>query len=296
RGRGGGWGAAGRAGRRRREGRRARADRGAAEDAVPRRARRAPSLACRTPAGPASRPPLRTRPAARLRLHLHEWGSASAPPVVCLHGVTSHGTRFARLAERLPRFRVLAPDLRGHGRSGWEPPWRLETHVDAVLETAAAAGVDNAAWIGHSFGGRVLIELATRFPERVERVALLDPAIWIPPGNALRAADSVREERIFATPEDAVAVPLAGPPRLNPPELVEEERAQHLQAVEGGYRWRYSRSAAVAILGELAVAPPAAGLLRQPVLLVVGEEVSVVAPRQIDELRGALGQALHGTT
>jgi len=228
-----------------------------------------------------------------LRLHLHEWGSSGAPPVVCLHGVTSHGARFGHLAERLPRFRVLAPDLRGHGGSGWEPPWRLETHVDDVLETAAAAGVDSAAWIGHSFGGRVLIELAARFPERVERVVLLDPAIWIPPVNAFRAADAVREERIFATPDDAVAVPLAGPPRLNPPELVAEERAQHLEAVEGGYRWRYSRSAAVAILGELTVAPPATELLRGPVLLVVGEDVSVVAPRQIDELRGALGDRLH---
>jgi lipase len=228
-----------------------------------------------------------------LRLHLHEWGSADAPPLVCLHGVTSHGARFAPLAERLPRFRVLAPDLRGHGRSGWEPPWRLGTHVDDVLETAAAAGVDSAAWVGHSFGGRVLIELAARFPERVERVVLLDPAIRIPPGNALRAADSVREERIFATPDDAVAVPLAGPTRLNPPELVAEEREQHLEAVEGGYRWRYSRSAAVAILGELAVAPPGADLLRAPVLLVVSEEVSVVAPRQIDELRRVLGERLR---
>src|SRR5262249_52367330 len=206
----GGSGAARRAGGRRGEGRRARADRGAAEDALSRRARRPQALAPRAPAGPSPRPCLRARAAARLRLHLHEWGRSGAPPVVCLHGVTSHGARFGHLAERLPRFRVLAPDLRGHGRSGWEPPWRLETHVDDVLETAAAAGVDSASWIGHSFGGRVLIELAARFPERVERVALLDPAIWIPPGNALRAADSVREECIFATPEDAVAVPLAG--------------------------------------------------------------------------------------
>ena len=232
-----------------------------------------------------------------MRLHLHEWGSADAPPVVCLHGVTAHGARFSHLAGRLAGFRVLAPDLRGHGRSTWEPPWRLDTHVDDVLETAHAAGVDGATrWIGHSFGGRVLLELAARFPERVERVVLLDPAIRIPPENALRAADSVREERVFPTPADAVAVPLAGPPRLAPPELVEEERAQHLEAVDGGYRWRYSRSAAVAILGELAVRPPAPDELRVPVLLVVGSEVSVVAPRQIDELRSALGDRLQVTS
>ena len=92
-----------------------------------------------------------------MRLHLHEWGSADAPPVICLHGVTSHGERFAHLAERLSGYRVLAPDFRGHGRSTWEPPWRLETHVDDILETADAVGVGSASWVGHSFGGRVLL-------------------------------------------------------------------------------------------------------------------------------------------
>ena len=118
-----------------------------------------------------------------MRLHLHEWGCADAPPVVCLHGVTSHGARFAHLAERLSGFRVLAPDLRGHGRSGWEPPWRLETHVEDVLETAAAVRVDTAAWIGHSFGGRVLLELAARCPECIERVV---------PVSSTRVAEMVK--------------------------------------------------------------------------------------------------------
>jgi lipase len=231
-----------------------------------------------------------------VRLHLHEWGSADAPPVVCLHGVTAHGARFAHLAERLAGFRVLAPDLRGHGRSTWEPPWRLETHVGDVVETAAAAGVGVAAWIGHSFGGRVLLELAARFPERVERAALLDPAIWIRPADALRAADAVRDERTFETLDDAVAVPLAGPPRLTPPELLAEEREQHLEPVEGGFRWRYSRSAAVAILGELAVPGPVPDELRAPVLLVVGSEVSVVGPQQLEEWRRALGDRLRVAT
>ena len=75
-------------------------------------------------------------------LHLHEWGDRDAPPVVCLHGVTGHGRRFRKLAQDVlaRRFRVLAPDLRGHGESGYEPPWDLATYLEDVVETASAVG------------------------------------------------------------------------------------------------------------------------------------------------------------
>ena len=57
-----------------------------------------------------------------MRLHVYEWGDPDAPPVVCLHGVTAHGERFMQLAEErwAEHFHVIAPDLRGHGRSGWD--------------------------------------------------------------------------------------------------------------------------------------------------------------------------------
>src|SRR5207244_12005158 len=117
----------------------------------------------------------RRRPDCRLMLlHLHEWGGPSAPPLVCLHGVTGHGRRFRRLAEErlAERFRVLAPDLRGHGRSAWEPPWTLRANLADVLETVAAAGVDRAVWLGHSYGGRLILELAALEPDRIERAVL----------------------------------------------------------------------------------------------------------------------------
>src|SRR5437588_9527469 len=118
-----------------------------------------------------------------MRLHMHEWGDADAPALVCLHGITAHGRRFRRLAEeRLARrFRVLAPDLRGHGRSGYEPPWTIAAHLEDVVETLAEAGVERAAWIGHSFGGRLVLELAAREPDRLDRAALLDPVIQVLP-------------------------------------------------------------------------------------------------------------------
>src|SRR5574338_156323 len=118
------------------------------------------------------------------QLNVHEWGSPDGAPVVCLHGVTGHGRRFEALASRLDGFRVVAFDLRGHGRSTSEAPWDVETHVADLLETAAALGVSSATWVGHSFGGRLVAELARRHPEAVGRAVLLDPAMHIVPAEA----------------------------------------------------------------------------------------------------------------
>jgi lipase len=210
--------------------------------------------------------------------------------VVCLHGVTSHGARFAGLATRLPGFRVVAPDLRGHGRSGWEPPWGIETHLADVLETVEGEGIELAGWVGHSFGGRLVLELAARYPERVERAALLDPAIRIRPDLAFIAAERARADRIYLDPAKA----LPGSWLYHtPPELLDAERAEHLERVDDGYRWRYCRSAHVTMLGELAAWGPPPEELRAPVLIVRGSEESVVGPGQLERFRRALGSGLR---
>ncbi len=114
-----------------------------------------------------------------MKLNTYEWGDESAALVVCLHGVTGHGLRFRKLAEeRLAnRFHVVAADLRGHGHSTWDEPWDIATHVADLLETFDRP----AYWIGHSFGGRLTMEVAAVRPELVRRAVLLDPAVFIPP-------------------------------------------------------------------------------------------------------------------
>ena len=66
-----------------------------------------------------------------------EWGDSVAPPLVLLHGVGSNAASFARVAEQRwsAHFRVSAFDLRGHGRSGWDPPWTHPTYVADLNES-----------------------------------------------------------------------------------------------------------------------------------------------------------------
>lgn len=210
-----------------------------------------------------------------MRLHVHEWGPADAPPLLCLHGVTSHGIRFRRLAqERFGNFRVIALDLRGHGHSDWEPPWDLETHVADVIETMDSLGLGRVDLIGHSFGGRTALELAARHPQRVSRLVLYDPAVWVPPPVALQRAEEMRKDESFASLEEAINARLVTDPKT-PRVYLEEEVPEHLRLMDDGrWRYRYTRAAVVAAYGEMAKPPPLAEV-QAPTLLIraLGAEV-----------------------
>jgi lipase len=228
-----------------------------------------------------------------LTLAAHEWGSADAPPLVCLHGVTSQGRHFAGLAERLAdRSHVVALDLRGHGASTWEPPWHLEQHVADVL---AAAPPERCTWLGHSFGGRIAYEVAAAAPERVERLVLLDPAIRLPPHVGLMAAENARPDRSYVTFQEGIdrryeESVLTTAPR----ELVESELRLHLLPDDDGrFRYRYCQSAVVAAYGEMTREPPAFERVRIPTLLVLGETSYLPYDELLGSHAAALGDLLE---
>jgi len=227
-----------------------------------------------------------------MTLALAEWGDPGAPRVVCLHGVTSHGRHFAKLAEALPGRRVLAPDLLGHGSSPYEPPWDLGRHVEEVVETV---GAQPAALVGHSFGGRVALEIAARAPKLVPRLVLLDPAIHLLPHVALYAAENARRDRSYVSFDEGIdrrydESQLQRAPR----ELVTEELRDHLVPDDDGrYRYRYCQAAVVTAYGEMASAPPPFGQARIPTLLVLGESSYLPYDHLLEAHRAALGDLLE---
>ena len=217
-----------------------------------------------------------------MQLHVHGWGDGSGPPLVCLHGVTAHGERYRRLAtERWARrFHVVAPDLRGHGRSGYEPPWSLETHVADLVETVDALGIGEADWVGHSFGGRLLLELASAHPERIRRIALLDPAIQVLPHIALSVAEGERRDAVYDSPEDYADRRGDGP--ATPRELVLEDAELACERLpDGRLRRRSCQAAVVSIYGELASDPPPPETLRAPTLLLHAPAYGLVRDEQL---------------
>lgn len=95
--------------------------------------------------------------------------------VVAIHGITGNHLCWTYLADTLKGSRVVAPDLRGRGRSSAvSGPFGLRTHADDVLRTLDTLGIDRTVLVGHSMGGFVATIAAHRHPDRVAALVLVD--------------------------------------------------------------------------------------------------------------------------
>ena len=110
-------------------------------------------------------------------------------PLLCLHGIEAHGLRFLGLAAHLDGVEIIAPDLRGHGRSPREGPFTLDQHVRDVLPILDDLGPETTL-LGHSYGGFIAWELARVAPSALARLVLVDPPIGVKPEFARQSLES----------------------------------------------------------------------------------------------------------
>ena len=129
-----------------------------------------------------------------------EWGPASAPVVVCVHGLTRNGRDFDPLARALSdRFRVVCPDLPGRGRSDWLEDgslYQAPSYVAALSHLLSALGTP-VAWVGTSLGGICGMLLAAAAGTPLTRLVLNDVGPRIPLAAMERIRGYVGESPAF---------------------------------------------------------------------------------------------------
>jgi pimeloyl-ACP methyl ester carboxylesterase len=125
------------------------------------------------------------------RLAVFEFGSdrggegrpdPGRPVVVLAHGITSTSHAWLPVARELAgEHRILAPDLRGRGRSNALPaPYGMAAHAADLLALLDALGIETAVFAGHSNGAYIVARLAADHPERVHAAVLVDGGLPIP--------------------------------------------------------------------------------------------------------------------
>jgi pimeloyl-ACP methyl ester carboxylesterase len=98
------------------------------------------------------------------------------PAVLLIHGITSSSRTWRAVMPGLAeRHTVIAPDLLGHGRSA-KPrgDYSLGAYASGLRDLLVALEVPRATVVGHSLGGGVAMQFAYQFPERLDRLVLVD--------------------------------------------------------------------------------------------------------------------------
>ena len=147
----------------------------------------------------------------------------------------------------------------------------MPTLVSDVLETLESHAVARADWAAYSYGGLVAATLAAAAPERIGRLALLEPALGLRPDICLEYAGREFDTSSYASGEEAVAALLEDEWIFHAPrEMLEEEvQTNMVRGQDGRLRYRYDRAAAIVAWSEMARRPPEVADVRT--LIVVGK-------------------------
>jgi pimeloyl-ACP methyl ester carboxylesterase len=132
-------------------------------------------------------------------LYHRDLGGKGRPPLLILHGLLGSSRNWQTVGCLLSGdFHVHALDLRNHGESPWRDEQSYDLMVEDVLTWMDRQEIERASFLGHSMGGKVIMRLACRHPNRVKGLVVVDIAPRAYPSthilefeamNALRTSD-----------------------------------------------------------------------------------------------------------
>jgi 3-oxoadipate enol-lactonase len=220
-----------------------------------------------------------------LTMYLRTDGPQDAPVLLMLHSLgTDHGVWDPQAAVLSRDFRVIRPDLRGHGLTAvTRGPYSIEGLAADVLCAMKRLGITQAHVAGLSIGGMVAQALAATAPGFVSSLVLCDTAMAIPPPDLWRGrAGTVRTSGMAAI-VDAVLARWVTPAAADVPET-RRLRTMLMNTVPEGY-------AAAAEAIAAADLSPTIRSLRVPALIVVGDQDAATpisaAKRLADAIAGS---------
>jgi pimeloyl-ACP methyl ester carboxylesterase len=194
----------------------------------------------------------------RLRLHYTEWGNPDAPPLLLIHGGRDHSRSWDWVAQALrDEWRVIAPDLRGHGDSSWSPDgdYSGSAFIYDLAQLIHQQELAPVTIVAHSLGARFALRYTGVFPETVRKVVAIEGLAIMSPAAKARRAQPIGERmrnwvterrqvvarlpRRYASIEEALARMKAENTYLT------DAQARHLtihgvnRNEDGAYTWKY---------------------------------------------------------
>lgn len=212
-------------------------------------------------------------------LYFQEYpGPEGSPVLVLLHGLFGSSVNWRGVAKQLAENRrVLAMDMRNHGRSFHDTSMGYPAMARDVLDTLDGLGIERADLVGHSMGGKAAMAAALDSPERVHRLVVVDiaPVVYththVPLIDAMLKLDTgalgSRNEA-----DEALAAEISD-------RMTRQFLLQSLEKTAAGYQWRLNLEVLKAAMGDLIGFPEFEDkTFDNPVLFLHGADSDYVQP------------------
>lgn len=205
-------------------------------------------------------------------------GTSDNPPLVLLHGLFGSGTNWRGVARKFEGGRrVLALDMRNHGRSFNDPEMTYPAMARDVLDTLDGLGIERADILGHSMGGKAAMILALDHPERLHSLVVVDIAPVAYDHTQLPLVEAMMRLDLAAVRSRKEADEALAP--SVPDRAVRQFLLQSLEQADGDFRWRLNLEALKRAMDDLVGFPdPGGRTFDGSTLFVNGSESDYVLP------------------
>ena len=234
-----------------------------------------------------------------LTLHYLDWGNETATPLLLVHGLRGHAHSWDDVSLALCRdFHVLSLDQRGRGDSDWakDGDYSTEAYVADLDGFCQALGLDSFVLCGHSMGGRNSMSFASQFPQKLQKLIIVD----VGPSMDPRGGERIRQE-IVNVPEEfdsfEAVVQYMNAQNRFASDAVMRRRLQHAtrELPNGKFGWRYDL--AIREQRRQGISAPQADLWPEipkitcPSLIVRGTETDLLSPEIAQRMVDAMPDA-----
>jgi pimeloyl-ACP methyl ester carboxylesterase len=215
-------------------------------------------------------------------LHYRELGQGQ--PIVMLHGIFGSSDNWLTQSRLLSsQYRTFAVDLRNHGQSPHDDAFDYPTMVEDVVSFLEMHRIENPVLMGHSMGGKVAMNFALAYPEKLDKLIVVD--IAPKPYNmenyvVLQGLNAITIDEVTTRQEadDALA-------RFVPEPDVRQFLLKNLQRkAEGGFKWKLNLPAITANIERIGLPLQFEGTFNKPSLFVRGSKSNYIRDHDFERI------------
>lgn len=227
-------------------------------------------------------------------MQLHYKSIGQGQPLILLHGLFGSADNWGTIANHFSQtHQVISVDLRNHGRS---PHHEMQGYTDMaedIIELCNALSLDEVHLLGHSLGGKVAMQFATQYPERVNQLIVVDIAVRTYPDAQTYLIDAMMAVNLQmlhtrSEVDQALSSTIASA-------TVRQFLLMNLVKTNGSLQWRINLPALKANYPAIRQAVCESAQFNKPSLFIRGERSDYVQEQDVKQIKTCFTKAVFAS-